>query len=167
MLLKNLETETPKTKCCREIDVKIVVENPEFLPKYQYPGDAAVDLVANIPPDGAGNRRVTLNRSGFATIGTGIRIQMPPGFKAEISARSGLASEKGIFVVNGPAQIDNEFLGEIKVILGNAGRNIVVIEHGDRIAQMYITPIYRFNWQQVDELEETVRGECGLGSTGV
>lgn len=148
------------------INTKIVADEDVYIPKYSTDGSAAVDLVGNIPPDHAGNRVVTLPHRATAVIDCGFSMELPPGFKANVSARSGLAS-RGLIVTNGPGIIDSDYRGRVKVIVTNVGKEIIVLNHLDRIAQMTIEPVYLFQWESVDALSETERGEGGLGSTGV
>lgn len=100
------------------------------------------------------------------TIKTGIVIELPKGFEAQIRPRSGLARDKGITVLNTPATIDNDFRGEIEIVLINLGSRSVVFEKGDRIAQMVIVPVERMVIVYSDTLSETKRGKNGFGSTG-
>lgn len=92
-------------------------------------------------------------------------VAVPPGFKLCIVARSGLA-DKGIVVTNAPAQIDSDYRNEIEVIVANHGREIVPISHGERVAQMYIEPVYKIEWEVVDQLDATER-KGGFGHTGM
>ena len=148
------------------IPVKIVADDPMFIPQYATEGAANCDLVANVPVDGNGNRQVSVTHRGVILVDCGFSMEIKPGYKAVIMARSGWAS-KGVVVTNAPGQIDEDYRGRIKVIVGNFGtNNPVTIKHGDRIAQMAIVPVWKFDWQVVTELSETVRGEGGFGSTG-
>jgi dUTP pyrophosphatase len=107
-----------------------------------------------------------ITHRGVVLVDCGFSMEISPGYKAEIMARSGWAS-KGVVVTNAPGQIDEDYRGRIKVIIGNFGtNNPVVIKHGDKIAQMAIVPVWKFEWQVVTELSETVRGAGGFGSTG-
>lgn len=102
-----------------------------------------------------------------ATISTGIAIELPEGYEAQIRPRSGLALNKGITVLNAPGTIDRDYRGEIKVILINLSDKEVIINKGDRIAQMVISPVLRVDIEEVNELSKTKRQEGGFGSTGL
>lgn len=128
------------------------------MPTYGSEEAAGADLYASgwvhLPP---GHR---------ALVETGIAIQLPPGFEAQVRPRSGLAAKWGISVVNTPGTIDSDYRGEIKVILINHGTEHFEIKAGDRIAQLVVLPIFRAIFQEAHELTDSVRGEGGFGSTG-
>lgn len=130
------------------------------LPTYQTEGSAGVDLYANLPEP------ITLQPGERARIPTGIRIALPPGYEAQIRPRSGLALQHGIGMVNSPGTIDSDYRGEIAVILINWGQEPFTIRRGDRIAQMVIAPVARVEWEVVESLPPSVRGEGGFGHTG-
>lgn len=140
--------------------VKIISTTGE-LPQYQTEGSAGMDLTANV--DGV----LTIPPNGRALIKTGISIELPKGYEAQIRPRSGLALKHGITVLNAPGTIDSDYRGEIGVILHNVAREDFVIKKGDRIAQMVIARYERVEWDQVDQLEISDRGQGGFGSTGV
>lgn len=142
------------------VATKIVVDDLEFLPRYQTAGAACVDLKAYI------KEKITLPHRCTEVIDCGFSMQIPPGYKACVSARSGLAS-KGLIISNSPGQIDSDYRGRVKVIATNVGKEIIVIEPGFRIAQMWIEPVYTFDWEMVQSLDVTVRNEGGFGSTGL
>jgi len=100
-------------------------------------------------------------------IKTGLFIELPIGFEAQVRPRSGLAAKKGITVLNAPGTIDADYRGEIGVILVNLSKDEFIIEDGERIAQLIVTKHERANWEEVEALDETARGEGGFGSTGV
>ncbi len=100
-------------------------------------------------------------------IPTGIFIELPDGYEGQIRARSGLAVKNGISLTNGVGTIDSDYRGEIKISLINLGDEAFTVKNGDRIAQMIITKYEKAQWEQVDELDETQRGEGGFGHTGV
>lgn len=147
------------------IPARIVADDPMFIPMYKSPGAAAADLVANIEPDENGVREIRLLPGRLATVDCGFKMALEPGWEAQIRCRSGLASH-GVQVTNGIGTIDDDYRGRVCVLLNNAGREIVVIKHGDRVAQMALKPVYYFSWQVVKELDSTERGEGGFGSTG-
>ena len=139
--------------------IKILTDNTENIPSYQTPGSAACDLKSTgnyvIPP---GSRVV---------IDTGIKLEIPKGFAAQVCPRSGLAAKNGITVLNSPGIIDNDYRGEIKVILHNSGMEEFIVKKGDRIAQLLFFPIFQAIFQRTEEVSTTNRGEGGFGSTGV
>jgi dUTP pyrophosphatase len=159
--IKTIEAVDPSI-----VTTKIVADDDTWIPEYKTDGAACVDLKANIPPDVHGNREINLPYRVGQLIDCGISIELPPGFKAEIAARSGWAN-RGLVVANSPGQVDEDYRGRICVAVYNVGKEILKIKHGDRIAQMWPVPVYRFQWDRVDQLEETNRGTGGFGSTGV
>lgn len=140
--------------------VKIKSESGQ-LPAYETDGSAGMDLRASL------REPVTLDPGERALIPTGLFIELPPGYEAQIRARSGLAIKQGIGLVNGVGTIDSDYRGEIKIALINWGREPFSVSDGDRIAQMVIAKYERITWQQADCLEETQRGSGGFGHTGV
>lgn len=149
----------------KRVKTKILVNDPQHIPMYRTAGSAAADLVANIPVNHNGERLLNLMPGNVETIDLGFSIEVPEGYEAQIRARSGLA-QKGIQVTNGIGTIDSDYRGPVKVILNNAGREIVPIRHGDRVAQLVIQPVLHIEWQVVQELSDTERGAGGFGSTG-
>ncbi len=141
--------------------VKIKNSSPFELPKYQTEWSAGADLCANI------NEPIVLNQLQRALIPTGIFIELPIGFEAQIRPRSGLAFKNGITVLNSPGTIDADYRGEIKVLLINLSDTAFTIQHGDRIAQMIISKCEHADWELIEELSETNRGAGGYGSTGI
>ena len=99
-------------------------------------------------------------------VATGLALAIPPGFEIQVRPRSGLALKHGITVPNTPGTIDSDYRGELKVILINLGDTTFVVQRGDRIAQLVLAPVTRASWLEVDELDDTVRGIGGFGSTG-
>lgn len=132
-----------------------------ILPFYETEGSAGMDLKAYI------EEPVVLKPGQRMLVPTGLYIELPAGYEAQIRARSGLAIKKGIGLVNGIGTIDSDYRGEIKVILINWGDEDFVIENGDRIAQMVIAKYERVEWEISDDLSETERGSGGFGHTGV
>lgn len=131
------------------------------LPAYETAGSAGMDLRARL------NQPVTIEPGERFLTPTGLFIQLPQGFEAQIRARSGLAIRQGIGVVNGVGTIDSDYRGEIMVPLINWGQEPFVIRDGDRIAQMVVARYERVEWEPADELEDTDRGAGGFGHTGV
>ena len=130
------------------------------LPKYETSGSSGMDLAAYI------NNDINLEPWKSEIIPTGISVAIPEGFEIQIRPRSGLAAKNKISVLNTPGTIDADYRGEIKVILINLSDKTFVIEKGFRIAQMVVCPIIQAKLEEVDELNETIRGEDGFGSTG-
>jgi dUTP pyrophosphatase len=143
------------------LNVRIINQSPFELPQYETSGSAGMDLRANL------SHPVTLPPLGRALIPTGLFIELPDGFEAQVRPRSGLAIKRGISLVNTPGTIDSDYRGEIKCILINLSDEIQTIEHGERIAQMVIARYERVQWEAVETLNDSSRGAGGFGSTGV
>ncbi|HAQ39785.1 MAG TPA: dUTP diphosphatase [Clostridiales bacterium] len=141
--------------------VKIVKNNPFKLPAYETKGSAGVDLQAYV------EEPIVLKPLGRALVPTGIFIELPEGYEAQVRARSGLAIKHGISLVNGIGTIDSDYRGEIKVILINLGDKEFTINSGDRIAQMVFIRHEQADFELVEELGDTERGAGGFGHTGV
>ena len=142
------------------IPVKIINRSLNPLPSYATPGAAGMDLRANI------EEPVVLKSLERAMIPTGLFIELPVGYEAQVRPRSGLAIKHGITCLNTPGTIDADYRGEIKVILINLSTEDQTIEPGDRIAQMVVQQVDRVEWLLVHALEETERGAGGFGHTG-
>ena len=143
------------------MQIKIINRSSHDLPNYETIASAGMDLRANI------EEPVTLAPLDRAIIKTGLFIELPVGYEAQVRPRSGLAAKKGITVLNAPGTIDADYRGEIGVILVNLSHDNFTIENGERIAQLVIAKHERAEWVEVTELSETSRGEGGFGSTGV
>ena len=143
----------------QSVKVRVVGEE-RYLPVYQSDLAAGADLFAAVEEP---LKLASLER---ALVPTGIRIELPPGYEAQIRPRSGLAAREGVTLLNTPGTIDADYRGEIKAILVNLSQTPVTISPGMRIAQMVIAPVSRASFEQVDQLGESVRGEGGFGSTG-
>jgi dUTP pyrophosphatase len=128
------------------------------LPAYATPGAAGMDLVAA--------EELILRPGARAAVATGFSIAIPPGYEIQVRPRSGLALKQGITVPNTPGTIDSDYRGEVKVILINHSDDNFPIQRGDRIAQLVLAPVTLARWDEVDELDATMRGEGGFGSTG-
>ncbi|MGI6076378.1 MAG: dUTP diphosphatase [Pyramidobacter sp.] len=140
-------------------EVKIFRESPDIpLPVYATAQSAGADLRAW--------ENLTLAPGEIKSVGTGLHIQLPEGYEAQIRPRSGLALKKGISIPNAPGTIDSDYRGEIRVILVNLGKDPFEIRRGDRVAQMVIAPVAQAQWCPVETLDETERGSGGFGSTG-
>lgn len=143
------------------IPIKIINQSEHELPSYQTTASAGMDLRAN------NEDPIVLKPLERAIIPTGIYIELPVGYEAQIRPRSGLAAKKGISLVNSPGTIDADYRGEIGVILVNLSNEPFTVEKGERIAQMVIAKHEQAEWVLVDELGESERGAGGFGSTGV
>lgn len=140
--------------------VKIVNKSRWPLPSYATEKSAGMDLKADI------HEPVTLAPLGRAIIPTGIYLALPDGTEAQVRPRSGLAAKHGISVLNAPGTIDADYRGEVKVILVNLSDTPFVVNPGERVAQMVIAKYEKTEWDEVECLDETERGEGGFGSTG-
>jgi dUTP pyrophosphatase len=140
--------------------INIVNQSNNPLPEYSTIHSAGMDLRANL------EKPVTLKPLERALIPTGLFIELPVGFEAQIRPRSGLALKKGITVLNSPGTIDADYRGEIGIILINLSNEEFIIEHGERICQMVIASHEHIGWESVDVLQETDRGAGGFGHTG-
>lgn len=141
--------------------IRIINTSQHEVPAYATVASAGMDLRANL------SEPVVLKSLERALIPTGLFIELPTGYEAQIRPRSGLAFKKGITVLNSPGTIDADYRGEIKVLLVNLSNENFTVENGERIAQMIIAAHEKVEWEQVETLEETVRGAGGFGHTGV
>ncbi len=132
------------------------------LPSYETAGSAGMDLRAAV----ADGETIMLQAGARALVDTGLAMALPQGFEAQIRPRSGLAIKHGITCLNTPGTIDSDYRGEIKIILINLGQEPFEIKRGDRIAQMVIAPVIQAQFNEVEELTNTSRGQGGFGSTG-
>ena len=145
----------------QKLKIRIVNTSSLPLPQYSTPLSAGMDLRADIEVP------LTIAPMGRVLVPTGIRIELPEGYEAQIRPRSGLAAKHGVTVLNTPGTIDADYRGEIKVILVNLSDTPFTFERGERIAQMVISSYTRAEWVETDELGESARGEGGFGHTGV
>jgi dUTP pyrophosphatase len=141
--------------------IRIVNHSHHPLPAYETSASAGMDLRANLSSE------ICLKPLERALVSTGLFIELPVGFEAQVRPRSGLAAKKGVTVLNTPGTIDSDYRGEIKVILVNLSNEDFVVNDGERIAQMIISAHEKAEWSLVDELPETGRGAGGFGHTGV
>lgn len=144
-----------------KIKVKIINKSGYDLPEYKTPQSAGMDLRANI------DEAVTLEPMSRVLVKTGLFIALPEGYEAQIRPRSGLALKHGITVLNTPGTVDADYRGEIMVLLINLSNTTFMINPGDRIAQMVIACHEQAEFTLVDELDDTERGEGGMGHTGI
>jgi len=142
------------------MNIKITNKSTHALPHYETIASAGMDLRANI------TEAITLQPLERTIVKTGLFIELPIGYEAQVRPRSGLAAKKGITVLNSPGTVDADYRGEIGVILVNLSNEAFVIENGERIAQLVIAKHERAEWKEVDQLSDTSRGAGGFGSTG-
>ena len=143
--------------------VKILIKKTSkevITPKYKTDGSSGVDLSAFL------NKEVVIKPNSSDLIPTGLQVAIPEEFEIQIRPRSGLAAKESIGVLNSPGTIDSDYRGELKIILFNHGKEDFIINNGDRIAQMVLVPILKMEFEEVDSLPDTVRGQGGFGSTG-
>lgn len=143
------------------MNIKVINKSAHPLPHYETIASAGMDLRANI------TEAITLKPLERAIVPTGIFMELPIGTEAQVRPRSGLAAKKGVTVLNAPGTIDADYRGEVGVILVNLSNEDFVIENGERIAQMVMAHHSQAQWEEVNELSSTDRGEGGFGSTGV
>jgi len=141
--------------------INIINKSQHALPNYETIASAGMDLRANL------TESITLQPLERAIVKTGLFIELPIGYEAQVRPRSGLAAKNGITVLNAPGTVDADYRGEIGVILVNLSNTPFVIENGERIAQLVIAKHERAEWIEVEELSKTSRGAGGFGSTGV
>ena len=140
--------------------VKIINQSTNDLPQYETAGSAGMDLRANL------DEPITLQSLERKLIPTGLFIELPMGYEAQIRPRSGLSYKKGLSLPNTPGTIDSDYRGELKVIMINLSPDPQTIHHGERIAQMVIAKYEQVTLEEVDVLSDTKRGDGGFGSTG-
>jgi dUTP pyrophosphatase len=146
----------------REVSLKILKIHPRIiLPQYESEGASGMDLHAFLDSE------VIIPVLGRAKIPTGLKIELPTGYEAQVRPRSGLAIKSGITVLNSPGTIDSDYRGEIEIILINLGDNDFVVKDGQRIAQLVIAPVCHAGIEEVSVLEKSTRDGGGFGSTGV
>ena len=143
------------------MNIKIINRSQHDLPSYETIASAGMDLRANL------SEAIVLKPLERVIIKTGLFIELPIGYEAQVRPRSGLAAKKGITVLNSPGTVDADYRGEIGVILVNLSNEAFIIENGERIAQLVVAKHERAEWITVETLSETSRGEGGFGSTGI
>lgn len=145
------------------VDVVRLAHNPDLpLPAYETAGAAGMDLRAAVPEEAP----LVLRPGARTAVPTGLAFALPVGFEAQVRPRSGLALKSGVTVANAPGTIDQDYRGELKVLLINLGEEDFVIRRGDRVAQLVIAPVVQAAWREVGGLDATDRGAGGFGSTG-
>ena len=143
--------------------VKVLIKklNPAVkLPEYKTNGASGMDLIAFI------EKTINVKPKQSCLISTGLSVAFSEGYEIQIRPRSGLAAKNNISVLNTPGTIDSDYRGEIKVIIYNHGNKNFIINNGDRIAQMVLSPVVKIEFEETNDLSETIRGEGGFGSTG-
>ncbi|WP_130733188.1 dUTP diphosphatase [Flavobacterium sp. J27] len=143
------------------MNIKVINRSQHELPSYETMTSAGMDLRANL------SESIVLKPLERSIVKTGLFIELPIGYEAQVRPRSGLAAKKGITVLNSPGTVDADYRGEIGVILVNLSNEEFTVENGERIAQLIIAKHERAEWVEVEILTETARGEGGFGSTGV
>ena len=143
------------------LKIKVINKSKNPLPKYQTLGASGLDLHANI------DAPITLNKNDIVLVPTGLYIEIPDGYEAQIRSRSSLALKHGIFCLNSPATIDSDYRGELKSILAALTDKPFTINAGDRIAQMVFAKVEKAEFEEVEELSDSIRGEGGFGSTNI
>ncbi|UUV22458.1 dUTP diphosphatase [Paenimyroides aestuarii] len=141
--------------------INIINKSQHALPSYETIASAGMDLRANL------TQPIVIEPMDRALIPTGLFMELPIGYEAQVRPRSGLALKKGITCLNSPGTIDADYRGEVGVILANLSKETFVVENGERIAQMVIAKHERAEWVETEELSTTARGAGGFGSTGV
>ncbi len=144
-----------------KIDIKCVASEGAVIPCYKTEGAAGADVCALI------KEPVTIAPGSFAMIPTGLFFEIPMGYEIQVRPRSGLAAKNGVTVLNTPGTIDSDYRGELKIILINLGKEAFVVNNGERIAQIIVSPVTVASFTITDSLSDTTRGEKGFGSTGV
>ena len=142
------------------MQVKVINRSKFPLPQYETIGSAGMDVRANI------EESITLKPLERVLVKTGLFVEIPLGYEIQVRPRSGLAFKQGITVLNSPGTIDAEYRGEIGVLLVNLSSETFVVEDGDRVAQLVLAAHEQAQWQSVDQLEQSDRGQGGFGSTG-
>jgi dUTP pyrophosphatase len=142
------------------MNVKIINQSENALPQYETVGSAGMDIRANI------ENAITLQPLERTLVPTGLFIELPQGYEAQIRPRSGLAAKKGLSIPNSPGTIDSDYRGEIKVILINLSNEAQTIEPAERVAQMVIAKYEQISWELTESLSDSDRGAGGFGSTG-
>lgn len=149
-----------KSDTCNDQDKIVVRITGDAIPEYQSSWAAGCDLYADI------NKSMIIGPGHFCTVPTGIRIEIPEGYEAQIRPRSGLAAKYGIGILNAPGTIDADYRGEIKVILFNFGKKDFKIRRGDRVGQLIFAHLVRAEFVSARSLKKTKRGSGGFGHTG-
>ncbi len=143
------------------MQIKVINTSENILPSYETIASAGLDIRANL------TENITLKPLERALVKTGLFLEIPMGYEAQVRSRSGLAYKNGVTVLNSPGTIDADYRGEVGVILINLSNEEFVISNGERIAQLVFAKVEQAEWTEVEILSDTERGEGGFGSTGV
>jgi dUTP pyrophosphatase len=143
-----------------KIKVKIINQSPNALPDYATEGSAGMDIRAHLKAP------LVLRPMERHLVPTGLFIELPQGYEAQVRPRSGLAIKHGITCLNSPGTIDSDYRGEVKVILINLSHEAQTLHPGDRIAQIVVSPVIQIGWETVEAISETARNAGGFGHTG-
>ena len=146
----------------KRVPISCSCASPDLLPHYQSQGSSGADLHADIPEQ----QPVTISPGRWERIPTGLRLEIPPGYEAQVRPRSGLSVKHGVTILNTPGTIDSDYRGEIQVILVNLGNEPFQVQRGDRIAQIIFAPVVHAEFRLQNTLSRSERGEGGFGSTG-
>lgn len=144
----------------QNVNVRVINRSKHTLPHYATEQSAGMDLRANL------GEPIRLAPGERALVPTGIYLELPAGYEAQVRPRSGLALKHGLTVLNAPGTVDADYRGEVGVILINLGQTEFTIEDGERVAQLLVAPYVQVQWTEAEQLNETERGAGGFGSTG-
>ena len=146
----------------KRVPISCSCASPDLIPRYQSGGSSGADLHADIPEQ----HPITIAPGRWARIPTGLRLEIPPGYEAQVRPRSGLSFKHGVTILNAPGTIDSDYRGEVQVILINLGNQPFQVERGTRIAQIIFAPVVQADFRLKENLSRSERGEGGFGSTG-
>ena len=146
----------------KRLPIRCSCSSPELIPRYQSEGSSGADLHADVPE----GKPLTIAPGRWERIPTGLRLEMPPGYEAQVRPRSGLSSKHGVTILNTPGTVDSDYRGEVQVILVNLGKEPFDVQRGARIAQIVFAPIVQADFNLQQTLSRSERGEGGFGSTG-
>ena len=146
----------------KRVPISCSCNSPDLIPRYQSEGSSGADLHADIPEE----KPITIDPGRWERIPTGLRLEIPPGYEAQVRPRSGLSSRHGVTILNTPGTVDSDYRGEVQVILVNLGEEPFQVQRGARIAQIVFAPVVRGDFHLRNTLSRSERGEGGFGSTG-
>ena len=144
------------------VPIRCSCTSPDLIPRYQSEGSSGADLHADVPEE----KPVTIAPGHWERIPTGLRLEIPPGYEAQVRPRSGLSSKHGVTILNTPGTVDSDYRGEVQVILVNLGKEPFEVRRGTRIAQIVFAPVVQADFHLQQTLSRSERGEGGFGSTG-
>ena len=146
----------------KRLPIRCSSTSPELIPRYQSERSSGADLHADVPEE----KPLTIAPGRWERIPTGLRLEIPPGYEAQVRPRSGLSSKHGVTILNSPGTVDSDYRGEVQVILVNLGKEPFEVQRGARIAQIVFAPIVQADFHLQQTLSRSERGEGGFGSTG-